>query len=93
MRLQDLRQRAQSRISTETDEEREVRLQDLRQRAQSRLSTETDEEREVRLQDLLILRNTEVPHNQQIEKLFAQQWVVNDPRGRKAISPSCIRIV
>ena len=26
MRLQDLRQRAQSRISTETDEEREVRL-------------------------------------------------------------------
>ena len=52
MRLQDLRQRAQSRISTETDEEREVRLQDLRQRAQSRISTETDEEREVRLQDL-----------------------------------------
>ena len=41
----------------------------------------------------LIHRNTEVPHNQQIEKLFARQWVVNDPRGRRAISPSCIRIV
>ena len=36
MRLQDLRQSAQSRIATETDEEREVRLQDLRRRARNR---------------------------------------------------------
>ena len=67
-RLTDLRQRANVRVSEETEEERNSRLTHLRQRANVRVSEETEEERTSRLADLSQRANVRVSEETEEER-------------------------